>query len=69
VLYSLKKTTPKSHATIFLNLKICILQIYKPKRAKMKMKRQSKTSRATMEEMEFTRDFTRLPMADQYLNN
>jgi hypothetical protein len=33
----------------------------------MKMKRQRRTSSATMEEMEFTSDFTRLPMADQYL--
>ena len=32
----------------------------------MKMKRQRRTSRATMDEIEFTRDFTRLPMADQY---
>ena len=34
----------------------------------MKMKRQRRTSRATMDEIEFTRDFTRLPMADQYLH-
>jgi hypothetical protein len=33
----------------------------------MKMKRQRRTSSATIEEMELTSDFTRLPMADQYL--
>lgn len=39
-----------------------------PSRAKMKMKRQSKTNKATMEAMESTKDFTRLPIADQYLD-
>ena len=38
-----------------------------PRRAKMKMKRTRRTSRATMEAMESTRDLTRLPMAFQYL--
>jgi hypothetical protein len=33
----------------------------------MKIKRHKRTSSATMEEMELTSDFTRLPMADQYL--
>ena len=39
-----------------------------PRRAKMKMKSTRRTSRATMEEMESTRDLTRFPMAFQYLN-
>ncbi len=34
----------------------------------MKMKRMSRTSRALIEAMEFTRDFTRFPIDDQYLN-
>jgi hypothetical protein len=33
----------------------------------MKMKRMSRTSRALIEAMEFTRDFTRFPIDDQYL--
>merc|ERR1719422_557951 len=32
----------------------------------MKMKRQSKTNKATIEAMESTKDLTRLPIADQY---
>jgi hypothetical protein len=39
-----------------------------PRRANMKMKRMSRTSRALIEAMEFTRDFTRFPIDDQYLN-
>ena len=46
----------------YLPPKICI-----PSRAKMKMKRTRRTNRATMEEIELTKDFTRLPIADQYL--
>ena len=38
-----------------------------PRRAKMKMKRTRRTSRATMEAMESTRDLTKPPMAFQYL--
>ncbi len=33
----------------------------------MKMKRMRRTSRALIEAMEFTRDFTRFPIDDQYL--
>ena len=40
-----------------------------PSRAKMKIKRQSSTNRATMEAIESTRDFTRAPIAFQYLEN
>ena len=39
-----------------------------PRRAKMKIKRQSNTNKATMEAIESTSDLTRLPIADQYLN-
>ena len=38
-----------------------------PSRAKMKMKRTRRTSRATMEAIESTRDLTKPPMAFQYL--
>jgi hypothetical protein len=38
-----------------------------PRRANMKMKRMSRTSRALIEAIEFTRDFTRFPIDDQYL--
>ena len=38
-----------------------------PRRAKMKIKRTRRTSRATMEAMESTRDLTKPPMAFQYL--
>ena len=48
----------------YLPPKICI-----PRRAKIKMNRTSRTNRATMDEIELTRDLTRLPMADQYLEN
>ena len=40
-----------------------------PRRAKMKMKRTRRTSRATIEAIESTRDFTKPPMAFQYLKN
>jgi hypothetical protein len=33
----------------------------------MKMKRMRRTNRALIEAMEFTRDFTRFPIDDQYL--
>jgi hypothetical protein len=42
--------------------KICI-----PSRAMMKMQSISRMSRAAMDAMEFTRDFTRFPMLPQYL--
>jgi hypothetical protein len=42
--------------------KICI-----PNREKMKMNRNKITSREFMDEMEFTRDFTKLPIDAQYL--
>ncbi len=42
--------------------KICI-----PSSEKMKMNRKRITSKELMEEMELTRDFTRFPMAAQYL--
>jgi hypothetical protein len=38
-----------------------------PRRANMKMKRMRRTSRALIEAIEFTRDFTRFPIDDQYL--
>ena len=48
----------------FWNLppKICI-----PSRAKMKMNRMRRTSSALMEAIELTKDLTRLPIDDQYL--
>jgi len=38
-----------------------------PRRAKMKMNRMRRTSRALIDAIEFTSDFTRLPIEDQYL--
>ena len=38
-----------------------------PRRAEMKMKSMRRTRRALMLAILFTRDFTRLPMDDQYL--
>jgi hypothetical protein len=38
-----------------------------PRRANMKMKRMRRTSRALIDAIEFTRDFTRFPIDDQYL--
>ena len=51
-----------STASVNFPPKICI-----PNREKMKMNRKRITSKELMEEMEFTRDFTRLPMEAQYL--
>ena len=52
-----------STASVNLPPKICI-----PRREKIKMNRNRITSRELMEEMEFTRDLTRLPIEAQYLS-
>lgn len=51
-----------STASVNLPPKICI-----PNREKMKMNRKRITSKEFIDEMEFTRDFTKLPIDAQYL--
>jgi len=59
----LSKVARDSISTAFKNFppNSCI-----PRRAKMKMKRTRRTNKATIEEIELTKDLTKLPMADQY---
>ena len=51
-----------SISSVNLPPKICI-----PNKEKMKMNRKRITSKENIDEMEFTRDFTKLPIDDQYL--
>ena len=62
----MSKVARDSISTAFRNLppKSCI-----PNKAKMKMKRTRRTNKATMEEIELTKDLTKLPIADQYLKS